>query len=169
MSHATEKIGQQIEQRTSELNSVSKASLDPGIVKNNPRIVKSIIKIVAEDMNSYTNVLKANVALLTSSRIAAMGALANALAVYEEVAGGQKSDLDEIKSQLSALHNAVQKSIHTMGDFKLSIDGIPRLLADLNRSKRALSAQIDAIIVEFASVLQTVRNILSSVDRMLSK
>jgi hypothetical protein len=132
------------------------------------KFVKKIVKIVAEDMNVYTEVLRNNLPLLTSSRSAFMDSLTSALALYDEFATGDKSGLDGTRSGLANLSVAVSSSTTQVETCKSVVDAIPRMSSDLNKAKRGLSGQLELAVVEFKNILQTNQNIISSIDRMLN-
>jgi hypothetical protein len=154
---ATAKVGDQIQLRVKEMY--------PGM---DVKIVKKIVKIVAEDMNVYTEVLRNNLPLLTSARSAFMDALTSALALYDEFATGDKSGLDGTRSALANLSVAVSTSTTQVETFKSVVDALPRMSSDLNKAKRGLSGQLELVVVEFKNILQTNQNIISSIVRILN-
>lgn len=158
ISEATKKIGAQVQLRTKDVY--------PGI---DVKIAKKIVKIVADDMNAYIEVLRNNLPLLTSSRSASMDALANALTLYDELSSNDASHLADTRSNLVSLTGAVSVSAGQVEKFKSVVDTIPQMSSDLNKAKRALSGQLDSIVIELKNLLQTGQNIISSIDRMLKK
>jgi hypothetical protein len=155
---ATTKVGDQIQLRVKETY--------PGM---DVKIVKKIVKIVAEDMNVYTEVLRNNLPLLTSSRNAFMDALTSALALYDEFVTGDRGGLNGTRSGLASLSLVVSTSTAQVETFKSVVDAIPRMSSDLNKAKHGLSGQLELVVLEFKNIVQTNQNIISPIDRMLNK
>jgi hypothetical protein len=158
ISGATQKVGSQIDLRAKETY--------PGMdVKN----AKRIVKLASEDMNVYAEVLRINLPLLSSSVSASMDALTKGLAFYDELSTGDTSQLVSTRSELANLIEIVLQSAGNIERFKSTVDGIPRMSSDLNKAKRALSAQLDSVVVEFKTISQTGRNIVASIDGLLKE
>jgi hypothetical protein len=167
MTTATQKMNDQIASNTKDVGeSIYSGSLS-SIVMPEARnaLTRKAVKFVSENMNAYTDILRTNLPLLTSSRTNAMDALANALALYQEMPG-RRSDIVDLESALRELSSTVSVSISGLGGLRSAVYGLPRIMSDLNKAKRGLLGQLDLLISECDSIIKTSENIIHSIQAM---
>ncbi len=157
INEATVRIGELITQRTAEIQSGA-----PVDSKNARRFIKR----AADDMNSYAESMKAQVAVLTTARQGAYAALSNALALHSDFAGEQE-DLRSLRNALRSLIDGTTTAREGMVGMRASTDGLPRISKELNQAKRAVVTQIDAFLSEIENISSTVTNIIEAIDRIL--
>lgn len=155
MTAATEQIGEQLSARTLEIEGVT-----------SPALAKKIIKKSADDMESYADILSANIPLLSASRETAMSALSSALVVQAEL-GSNRDQLIDLRDGLTTFRDATVNTRGSLSGFRDVISGMPRMTGDLNRAKRRVVAQLDLMDMEHEKTLQNVKNILESVEKLL--
>ncbi|WP_334177260.1 DUF4062 domain-containing protein [Pseudoxanthomonas sp.] len=155
MTAATELIGEQMNARSLDLEGVT-----------SPSVAKKIIKKSADDMESYADILSANIPLMSASRETAMSALSGALVVQAEL-GENRDQLIELRDGVTAFRDATFNTRGSLSGFRDVINGMPRMTSDLNRAKRRVVAQLDLMDMEHEKTLQNVKNILESVDKLL--
>jgi hypothetical protein len=152
---ATEQVGGQMNARTQELEGVT-----------SPAAAKKIIKKSADDMESYADILSANIPLLSASRETAMSALSSALVVQAELRNNG-DELIELRDGITKFRDATNSTRGSLGGFRDVINGMPRMTSDLNRAKRRVVAQLDLMDMEHEKTVQNVKNILESVEKLL--
>lgn len=157
INDATVRIGELVAQRTAEIQSGA---------PRDAKTARRFIKRAADDMNSYADSMKTQVAALSMAREEAYAALSNALALQSDFAGGQE-DLRSLRNSLSSLIDATTTAREGMVGMRASIDGLPRISKELNQAKRAVVTQIDAFLSEIENTSSTVSNIIKAIDRML--
>jgi len=157
INEATVRIGELVAQRTAEMQSGA---------PRDARSARRFIKRAADDMNSYADSMKTQVAALSMAREGAYAALSNALALQSDFAGGQE-DLRSLRNSLSSLIDGTTTAREGMVGMRASTDGLPRISKELNQAKRAVVTQIDAFLSEIESTSLTVTNIIEAIDRML--
>jgi hypothetical protein len=162
ISEAARKFDSQISKRVSDTNRLVEVGFDMKSAKN-------VMSVAAKDMESYSDILKSNLPFMTSSRTAAMNALANALLVYEEFSKSNSSTLLELRGTLKNLHKVSAGSAETLSGFRTSVHGIPRMTGELNRAKRSVTTQLDLIMSEIQSLAHNIENIVVSIDKMLAR
>ena len=154
---ATLRLGEQLSQRTAEMQIVDKSSV---------KDVRRNAKRAADDMNSFADVVKTQVSVMTSSREVAFDALSNALSLQTDFTS-DKSDFQSLKENLISVIDIAEDASHSTSGLKLSIGSLPRISKELNVAKRAVITQLDLVINEFDKVIYTLKNITEAIDRML--
>lgn len=157
INEATVRMGEQLAQRSVEMQKEA-----PG----DARTAKRFIKRAADDMNSYADTLKTQVAILSPARKNAYAALSNALALQSDFAAGLK-DLPSLRNTLRSLIDGITTAREGMVGMRSSAEGLPRVSKELNQAKRAVVSQIDAFLSEIENTSATVTNIIEAIDRML--
>lgn len=154
---ATLRLGEQLSQRTAEMQIVDKSSV---------KDVRRNAKRAADDMNSFADVVKTQVSVMTSSREVAFDALSNALSLQTDFTS-DKSDFQSLKENLISVIDIAEDASHSTSGLKFSIGSLPRISKELNVAKRAVITQLDLVINEFDKVIYTLKNITEAIDRML--
>jgi len=144
-------------QRTAEIQSG---------VASDAKAVRRLIKRVADDMNSYADSMKTQVAALSAARPEAYAALSNALALQSEFSDEQKV-LSSLQNSLHSLIEGTTTAREGMFGMRASTDGLPRISKEINQAKRGVVIQIDALLSEIDNTRSTVTNIIEAIDRML--
>lgn len=154
---ATQRIGEQLSIRNQE----GQAALGGGA-----NVAKRLFKRSADDLNSFAETVAAQVPIFSAARIAAFDALTNALAIHGDFKdnGEQLRPLREKLLDMNSQAIFARNSMSGLGD---STNNLPRLTKELNKAKRQVVQQIDALVAEIDSVISTVTNIIKSMDRML--
>jgi hypothetical protein len=160
ISDATGRIGQLMHQRSEEVQQLTKLPPDS-------KTARRLVKRAAEDMDAYADILKKQLPVMSSSREAALQALTMALTLHEDFNQADNSDLEKLRDSLSGMHEATEGSARSLSGFRDSIRGLPRMTSDLNRAKRAVLGQLDAMLTELDSTGYTIGSILKSIDRIL--
>ncbi|MEC5398468.1 hypothetical protein [Uliginosibacterium sp. H1] len=158
ISDATVRIGEQLSQRTIEIN--ARDASDPGHAKR-------LVKRASEDMFRYASILEASIPLLSSARQEAFAALSSAVVLMEDF----KSDKLQLhslrKTLLRTIEGAVTAKSGLLG-MRQAAAGLPRVSKDLNKSKRAVTDNLDRLLSEIESTESTVANLVEAIDRLLA-
>ncbi|MHB0926803.1 MAG: DUF4062 domain-containing protein [Gallionellaceae bacterium] len=162
ISNATIRIGEQISQRTKEIQQLGDPPPD---IKTARRLVKK----AADDMDAYAEILNNQIPLMSSSRESALHALTSALTLYEDFSNTNQSDLAILRTELTALLDAATGSKEGIAGLYSSTAGLPRMTSDLNRAKRAVLGQLDSLLAEIDKTTHTIENILASIDKILQR
>lgn len=157
IAEASARLGEQLAQRTAEMQTVDKSS-----VKDMRRNAKR----AADDINNFADVVKIQVAVMTSGREVAFDALSNALSLQTDFTT-DKSDLQSLRESLVSLIENADYARHNTSEMRSSAGGLPRISKELNVAKRAVVTQLDLVITEFDKVVFTLKNIKEAIDRML--
>jgi hypothetical protein len=155
INEATIRIGEQLSQRTSEMVESNK----------DPREAKRLVKRVADDMHSYAETMKNQIALLSAARENAFSALSNALALRKDFPQ-QNEDLPVLRSMLLVLINGTRTATDGMSGMREAANALPPISKEVNKAKRAVVYELDAFLSEVDSTRSTVTNLIESIDRM---
>jgi hypothetical protein len=156
INEATIRIGEQLSQRTGELLGSS----------HDPKEMKRLVKRVADDMNSYAETMKNQLAPLSLARENAFNALSNALALRKDFPG-QNEDLNGLGAKLSVLISGTETAMDGMNGMKDAASALPPISKEVNKAKRAVVQELEAFLTEVESTRSTVTNIIESIDRMM--
>jgi len=162
ISDATVRVGELVSQRASDIGELAKPISDV-------KTARKHVKMVADDMTAYAEILNQQLPLMSSSRETALQALTRALTFHDEFSTSDETALPTLRASLATLMDAATGSMTGLRGFRSSLEGLPRMTADLNRAKRAVLSQLDSMLSEIYNTVHTIENILESVDRMVIK
>lgn len=154
---ATSRMGEQVLSRNQEAQTA---------IAGGPNVAKRLFKRTADDLNSFSESVAAQIPIFSSARIAAFDALTNALAIHGDFKDGGEQ-LRPLKEKLHEMNGQAMFTRNSMSEMGEAANNLPRLSKDLNKAKRQVVLQIDTLVAEIDSVISTVTNIIKSIDRML--
>jgi hypothetical protein len=154
---ATIRIGEQLSQRTTEVNNGSSIA--------DPKITRYFINLAADDMSSYAEILRIQITILSKAREAAFNALSNALVLRTDFENSN-NDLLLLRESLHSLIAGTGIARSGISDMREAAEGIPRISKGLNKAKRSVITQLDSFLSEIDSINSTVINIIEAIDRM---
>lgn len=160
ITDATVRVGQQMNQRTEEVNELSKKPLDTATARR-------LVKRAADDMGAYAGILEKQLPLMTSYREAALQALTKALTLHQEFGQTDKSDLKSLRTGLKTMLDTSRGARAGLGGFRDSVDRLPRMTGDLNRAKSAVLNQLNIMLSELDSTGHNIGNIMESIDAII--
>ena len=117
-------------------------------------------------MSSYADIMKIQVASLSSARVVALNALSNALALRGDFTGGEE-ELRNLRGSLASMVQSTETAEGGMSGMRAATESLPRISKELNKARRAVVTQLDALLAEIDSTRSTVSNIIDAIDRML--
>lgn len=157
INDATIRIGQQISQRTLELNAG---------IPSNAKDARRLIKRVADDIDNYSDSIRPQIAVLTIARESAFNALSNALALQGDFSN-HNEDLANLRTMLTNLISGTNNATDGMTGMREAADKLPRISKEVNKAKRIMIRELDAFLAEVESTRSTVNNLVDAIDRML--
>lgn len=157
IGEATIRLGDQLTQRTAEMQVVDKSSA---------KDVRRNAKRAADDMHNFADVVKTQVSIMTSSREVAFDALSKALSLQIDF-NTDTSELQSLKESLVSLIENADYARRSTFEMRSSAGRLPRISKELNVAKRAVGNQLDLVINEFDKVMITLKNVTEAIDRML--
>ncbi|MBN3854386.1 DUF4062 domain-containing protein [Paraburkholderia sp. Ac-20340] len=159
---ATERVSVQFTGHTAALTELTTVGTSPS-----PKTVKRLIKRCADDMEAFAGILKSQTMILSLHRQAAFDALDKSLTLSHEINAENNSDLQELYESLSSLQRNLGGPMHQLTGFKETTAALPKMTSDLNKAKRLVVGQLDALIEELEKTGSTTGNVLLSIERML--
>jgi hypothetical protein len=158
INEATVRVGQQLKLRSAEL---------PIHGKQDVGHAKRMVKRASDDMFRYADTLETQVAVLASSRQEAFAALSSAVALMADF----QTDRDQLSSLRTTLHGTIEGTATAKDGLigmRQAASALPRISEDLNKSKRAVTTNLDKFVSEIESIESTVTNIIEAMDRLLA-
>lgn len=156
INEATIRIGEQLAQRSTEVDSAT---------RTDAKDARRLIKRAADDMSSYADTMKNQLAILSTARQGAFNALSNALAIQGDFSG-KEQDLQVLRDGLTGLISGVKTAEDGMLGMRSATNSLPRISKEINKAKRSVVQELDAFLSEVESTRSTVVNIIESIDRM---
>ncbi|MFM0160235.1 MULTISPECIES: hypothetical protein [Paraburkholderia] len=160
ISEATVRMGSQFEGHMRETTRLATAGPDT-------KSAKRLIKRCADDMQAYAGILKNQTPILAANREAAFDALSNSLTLHRELGTADNSNLRALNDAIEQLRSNLAVPTESMKAIRETAASFPRMTSDLNKAKRLVVEQIDALIEEFDKTDSTATNILLSMAQML--
>lgn len=161
ISDATARIGGRFEEHTAEMSRMMAAGSPPST-----QSAKRVIKRCADDMEAYASTLKSQTPILASHREAAFDALNHSLTLGQEMSAAENSGRGELYEALQRLQGNLIEPTRQMKVFRDTAASLPRMTGDLNKAKRLVVEQIDALVDEFDKTNSTASNVLLSIEQM---
>lgn len=160
IAEATEKVGQQFNRRTAEIDSLKNANGDV-----DQRRARKIIKLSSDDMERYSEILEAQIKIMSKSREDAFEALSKALAMHVDFRKeGDEDDLRELEDSLIMMIDSARDGISGLKGFKDSMSSLPKLTIQLNKSKRKAVKILDSLLEEISTTIQTATDVLTTIE-----
>ncbi|MCP1171628.1 DUF4062 domain-containing protein [Ralstonia chuxiongensis] len=162
IGEATVRIGEQMSGHTDSMNQLGAAGVAPS-----PKAAKRLIKLCAADMEAYARVLKGQTPALTSHREAAFEALSDSLFLQHEIGATDRHELLEIRNALETLGSQIHEPTMSIKALRETVAALPRMSGDLNKARRFLVSEMDALIEEFEKTSSTAANVLQSLAQLI--
>ncbi len=159
IAEATEKIGQQFNRRNDEMN-----ILNDGTEKVDQKKVRKILKMLSDDMESFSETLEPQTKIMSKSREESLDALSKALSMYVDFNDNENYPLVNIKGGLNLMKEYGNKRIKNLQTIKKLISGLPKLTSQLNKSKIKTVKSLDYLIEEINQTVQNCDNILLKIN-----
>jgi hypothetical protein len=160
ISGATTRIGEQMTQRTAEILNLGAPGLDVKMARRH-------VKKVADDMDAYTDILSSQMPIMSSTRVSAFHALTQALTLYNEFSKVDQADLQSLSARLTMMREAARSATTGLVGFRSSVRTLPRMTGELNKARKRVVSNLDSMILEVESTINTIENIRKSVDTMI--
>lgn len=157
VGEATVTVGQQMNRRTTELDSTGDIN-----DSSNYKQARRTIKASSDDMNRYADILEGQLPLLAKARGDAFESLSKAIAFYSDFTSDEKANLDHLEASLGSMVDAAHNALRGMGGLRQSVVELPRLTSDINKSKRRVAKALDQFISEVETVISTAGNLLAT-------
>jgi len=147
IAKATENLGEKMEDRTAEMETLRRDSQGNA----NRKDAKRLMTKAASDMEQYTAHVEAELPLFSDALNTGMNSLVRATTMSVDVKSDD-ADTDQAKQGLDVIVNllgVLATIILSTGEFRRTIAAMPRLTTDLNRARRGVTGVLDRLLEEF--------------------
>lgn len=160
ISEATEKIGEQFNQRTAEINSFLQQGDRDNIKKR-----KKLINLASNDMEQYADVIETKIKISTNLRIEAFEALSKALVLkIDFTSDDDTKDFEELEQSLISMQEAINDASNSISGFRKAVSELPKLTVHINKSKKRVIKALDEVIGEINSTINSSQNVLDVIE-----
>lgn len=149
IGEATEQLGENMEERTREMEKIPKNSKG----NSNRKAAKRLIGRAASDMKQYTARIEAELPLFSDAMNVGVNSLIRAATMSIDLRASEE-DAEEIQDGLEAitsLQAVLGSSNDSTKEFRETVAALPRMTTDLNRAKRGVTNAIDQLLDEFSN------------------
>jgi hypothetical protein len=151
----------QIQEKTSELNALNKANAE---IKQRKRVLNAI----AENMDHYSSGLEEGVPQLSDHYSAAVDAMTRAVSIWsEDFESGQEQAAGAYK-QLQGMLKAQNEYLPAIASMRTTVNSMPRVTSDFNRSKRRLTLAIDSLSNEIEREIDVGNQLTTHFQKILN-
>jgi methyl-accepting chemotaxis protein len=154
IARQTERFSEQIVKRTEQI----KASAD------NQSRARIFMRRFAEDINGYASSLDGLISVYSECRVAAFDALGQAVLLHYEIRGKDES-LADLRGKISDMVAVIDGARNGVGDMQKAVIDLPRMIKEINVSKRFLVNTLERFLVEIDATKLTASNVMESIGR----
>lgn len=155
---ATARIGEQMSASASEMTAQSQTG--------NPVAVVRFIARSAADLTDYSEVVRIQTAEFSSSSNHALESLTKAMSLYSDFENTDEGQLADLEDSLTRMLVSARDARENMYGMRTMIDSFPKLTTEMNRAKRLVCGELDALVGSIDNTLRTTSNIVESIQSM---
>lgn len=155
---ATALIGEQMSSSAKEMTAQND--------KGDPVAAVRFIARSAADLTDYSEVVRAQVSEFSSSSNQALESLTKALSLYSGFENTDEGQLADLEDSLTRMLISAREARGSMYGMRTMIDSFPKLTTEMNRAKRLVCGELDALIGSIDNTIKTTGNIVESIQSM---
>lgn len=164
LAEATNLMAERLTKRTSQLNEIMQAGQASDRGK-----VRKVIEMTSSDMDQYTHVVKTQVKLMREARIATFDAMSRALSLqFEDENHNGIQDLIHLDGVIEEVSNTTQAALENAISFQGSMERMPRMSAQLNRSKKQVVIATESVSDEMMATVKAAKDVRKVIQEILS-
>ena len=158
ISEETKTVGERLIQRTREIAAVSAQSPNPMASSQ----LRRPINRAATDLTTYAASLRTKVPLFDERLSESINAAGQVAILFAFDLNADEQQMTETRRMLDNLDKEISGAIESMGSFRSSIRGVPRMTSRLNIAKRDTINVVQQLINSLASARGTIRETLKA-------
>ena len=163
ISDETETLGQRMRERSKEIEEAI-AQAPQGKVSR--RVARTLTGKAAGDMTNYVTRMRAELPLFDDLLQQGAEAAGRAALMAVDTVSEDKNEVITAKQQLEGMSEALSTAYDGMVSFQISIRGMPRLTAVLNRAKRDSSDVIQQVLDSMTSGRRVLTEAIRALDSL---
>lgn len=141
ISDATEWIGEQLNKKTAEMNTMTANSNKPG-----RKTLKNYFIRTAKVMDNYANRIEPEIPIFQEYFEKGIDALSNLINISINDFSVEQEEIEETNDLLSSLINGITFSIESMDSFLQSVKDLPRMSKELNKAKSNVGMKLEDLL-----------------------
>jgi hypothetical protein len=151
----TGRIGSQFNERSAQIKASHGA----------PEKAKIYMRRSASDMADYSRALSDQLEIYSKAKVESFDALSKALSLHREIVG-KDHQVVRLQSSLRQMLSAIENSRSGIREMRDSAARFPRMIKEVNISRRTMVGTLDRFLAEIDSTHTTASNIIDSIDLM---
>jgi hypothetical protein len=141
ISDATEWIGEQLNKKTAEANTMTANGNQPS-----RKTLKNYFIRTAKVMDNYANRIEPEIPIFQEYFEKGIDALSNVINISRNDLGIEQNEVEETKESLSSLIEGISFAIESMNDFLQSVNDLPRMSKELNKAKSNVAIKLEDLL-----------------------
>jgi hypothetical protein len=141
ISDATEWIGEQLNEKTAEANTMTANGNQP-----NRKTLKDYFIRTAKVMDNYANRIEPEIPIFQEYFEKGIDALSNMINISRDDLGIEQNEVEETKESLSNLIEGISLGIESMNDFLQALNDLPRMSKELNKAKSNVGIKLKDLL-----------------------
>ncbi len=141
ISNATEWIGEQLNKKTAEANTMTANGNQPSL-----KTLKNYFIRTAKIMDNYANRIEPEIPIFQEYFEKGIDALSNVINISTNDLGVEQDEIDETKESLASLIEGISFGIDSMNSFLQSVNDLPRMSKELNKAKTNVGTKLEDLL-----------------------
>ena len=163
LNELNERFPVELAKRTADLNRA--AAIKDERLKVNE--IRKSLAVTAILFDVYSDVTEPNVSRLMQARMRAFDALGKTVRIFAAGPDANQEELQTLLGQIKGYEEATTAACNGVLDFQATIDGMPRLSANLNRAQGRLSAALGQVLQEMEAQGVSAADLRNSIESLL--
>jgi len=163
LTQANERFTQQLTKRKADFERLGAMKPGPGLRTESRRV----LKLTAMSFSELSGAIETKLVTLADAREKAFNALTKGISIQAQDFSGEREELEELRNKLAGYEGAATGARENFIALKDSVDALPRMSVELNKSRRELSSSFENLQSEISSHIVSASDIRSTIEGFL--
>lgn len=161
MTSAINDLGEKMNERTEEMQQIQTSRGQPDF-----KVVKRIVSRTSEDMEQFIQRMEPEVPIFTDSSTKAINAIILVTSLSRDFSPGDEQEIGQFFEMVQEFKTTIVYSLEGTKSFRATIEGLPRITTELNRSKRKTIMVLDNLIDEMTKAVNLISELEKEIERL---
>lgn len=131
---------------------------------------RNILQRIAIHLDNFSDRIEAEIPLFKNSLSEGLNSIIKTIEISVDFSHNEsyKNDMIFNRSTISDTLNAMDGALHAFYGFLSAVEGLPRIISDINRSKRRVISTMGSLVDEMNVGRRLVQEIISTIDAKLA-
>lgn len=165
ITEATEWIGVKMNEKTEEINRISRANLQPNIKQ-----LRRVFKLTAQSMNEYASRISVEIPIFFENYEDGIKAFSDIINLADDFFDKDNiEELIELKESIISMHDGINGSLDGMEGFYQSVVELPRIDKEINRAKRNIASKLEQLNSGLKTSLELATELSTSISEKITR